>query len=64
MDRLLKKNIEDARYLNPDKISPEGFIYKNIYDLLKKKVEEKSDDNFLTFTTKEFLKKSCHIKSL
>lgn len=62
MDRLLKKNIEDARYINPDKISLEGFTYKNIYDLLKKKVEEKSDENFLTFYNEGILKKELTYK--
>lgn len=62
MDKILRKNIEDARYLNPDNIPLEGFSYKNIYNLLKEKVEEKPDESFLSFYDDGILKKDMSYK--
>jgi len=62
MDRILIKNIEDARYLNPEKISLEGFSFNNVFDVLKKKVEENPDGSFLSFYNEGELKKELSYK--
>jgi len=50
MDIALKKNIEDARYLDTVKIQlADGFKYNNIFEMLKRKVENDQDGLFLTF---------------
>lgn len=62
MNEILKKNIEDARYLNPGKISLDGFAYNNIYELLQKKVAEKSNETFLSFYNDGILSKEYTYK--